>query len=128
MEWEREGGRGTDRESEAHRQEGRHKNNGVREGARPHRPPPSGRTGLAVEDADEVGEVVEDGEVVLDDDDVVVLLEQRPDRLGRVDALLHVEVRRGLVEPARAGAARRDGEKEGRGDARAARARAGGRR
>ncbi len=58
-------------------------------------------TGLAVEDADEVREVIEDGEVVLDNDNVVVLLEQRADRLGGVDALLDIQVRRGLVEPAR---------------------------
>jgi hypothetical protein len=80
-------------------------------------PPPADSqepTGLAVEDADEVGEVVEDGEVVLDHDHVVVLLEQRADRLGGVDALLHVQVRRRLVEPVGGGGGRaaRAGEKE----------------
>ena len=69
----------------------------------------SARTGLAVKDADEVREVVEDGEVVLDDDDVVVLLQQAADRLGGVDALLHVQVRRRLVEPARGRGGRRGG-------------------
>ena len=54
--------------------------------------------GLAVEDADVVGEVVEDGEIVLDDDDVAVWTEERADQATSREALLHVQEGRGFVE------------------------------
>jgi len=56
------------------------------------------RARRAVQHADVVGQVVEDGEVVLDDNDVVVLLQERADRLAGMDALLDVQVGGGLVE------------------------------
>mmetsp|Transcript_25210 Transcript_25210/g.64046 ORF Transcript_25210/g.64046 Transcript_25210/m.64046 type:complete len:241 (-) Transcript_25210:765-1487(-) len=54
--------------------------------------------GHAVEAADEVGEVVEDGKVVLHADHKDLGAEQRADAARSVEALLDVQVRRGLVE------------------------------
>lgn len=54
--------------------------------------------GHAVEDTDEVGEVVGDGQVVLDGDNVDFGAEEGTDDAGGVETLLNVEVGRRLVE------------------------------
>ena len=59
---------------------------------------PHTRAAHAVEQADVVGEVVEQGEVVLHRHHARVRREQRSDRARRAQPLRHVEVGRGLVE------------------------------
>jgi len=54
--------------------------------------------GLAVENADVIREVVEHGQIVLDDDDIVVGTQERPDDAGSAQSLLDIEVRRRLIE------------------------------
>lgn len=55
-------------------------------------------SGLSVEAADEVGEVVEHGEIVLDRDHVFVLAAELADGLCGAQTLAHVQVGRRLVE------------------------------
>mmetsp|Transcript_39690 Transcript_39690/g.99360 ORF Transcript_39690/g.99360 Transcript_39690/m.99360 type:complete len:356 (+) Transcript_39690:1363-2430(+) len=55
-------------------------------------------TRLAVEHADKVGEIVQNREVMLYDDDVVVLEEEGSDGLGSLDSLLDIEVGGGLIK------------------------------
>ena len=52
----------------------------------------------AVKAADKVGEIVEDGEVVLDDDDVALGAREAANRPSGAETLFHVQVRRRLVE------------------------------
>lgn len=54
--------------------------------------------GLTVEDANVVGEIVEDGQIVLDDNDVVIITEQRPDDASSAQTLLNIKVGRRLIE------------------------------
>lgn len=54
--------------------------------------------GLTVQHADVVREVVENRQIVLDDNDVVVITEQRANDLGSAQSLLDIEVGRRLVE------------------------------
>jgi hypothetical protein len=53
---------------------------------------------LSVEDADVVGQVIEDGQIVLDGDDVGGRGEDGTDDSGSIETLLDVEVGGGLVE------------------------------
>lgn len=55
-------------------------------------------TRYSIEDTDKVGQVVEDGQIVLDDDDVDLGVEEGADEPGGVETLLDIEVRRRLVE------------------------------
>ena len=54
--------------------------------------------GHAVETADVVGQVVQDGQIVLDDNDVCLVAHQLPDGQGGVEPLLDIQVRRRLVK------------------------------
>lgn len=54
--------------------------------------------GLTVENADEVGEVIKDGQIVLDDNDVVIITEKRANDSGSSQTLLDIQVRRRLVK------------------------------
>ncbi len=51
-----------------------------------------------VENADEIGEVIQDGQIVLDNDDIVVWTEKRSDDGGSLETLLDIKVGRRLVE------------------------------
>lgn len=53
---------------------------------------------LSVQAADEIRQIIEDGQIVLDHNDVVVMCLQVPDHGGALDSLLDVEVRSGLIE------------------------------
>jgi hypothetical protein len=53
---------------------------------------------LTVQDANEIGQVIEDGQIVLYDDNVVIWAEQGADGSGSGETLLDIEVRRWLVE------------------------------
>lgn len=53
---------------------------------------------LTIQNANEIGEIVENRQIVLDDDDVVVGAEKRADDTGGSQSLLDIEVGRGLVE------------------------------
>ena len=55
-------------------------------------------SGATVQDADVVGEVVENRQIVLDDNDVVVISEERANDRGSSQSLLDIEVGRRLVE------------------------------
>lgn len=54
--------------------------------------------GATVQDADVVGEIVENRQIVLDDNDVVVVSEERANDQGSTQSLLDIEVRRRLVK------------------------------
>mgnify|MGYP000899123386 FL=1 len=53
---------------------------------------------LTVKATDEIGKIVQDGEVMLNEDNVVVVGLKPSDQLCTVNALLDIEVRGGLVE------------------------------
>ena len=55
-------------------------------------------SGDSVQAADEVGQVVQHGEVMLHHYDELVGVDQVPDGHGRVQSLLHIQVGGGLVE------------------------------
>ena len=55
-------------------------------------------TGFSIETADKVGQVVQNGQVVLDNDDIVGDAQEGANGSGGVETLFHVQVRRGLVE------------------------------
>lgn len=54
--------------------------------------------GLTIENADEVREVVKDGQIVLDNDDVVIVTEKRANDSGGGETLLDIKIRRRLVK------------------------------
>ena len=54
--------------------------------------------GSSIEAAHEIGEVVEDGQVVLDDNDELVRCEEISDRNGRLQPLFYIQVARRFVE------------------------------
>jgi hypothetical protein len=54
--------------------------------------------GFSVENADVIGEIVKDRQIVLDDNDIVVVAEQRTNNLGGTQTLLDIEIRRRLVK------------------------------
>ena len=54
--------------------------------------------GFTVQTADKIGEVVEDGEIVLDGDDIAPGVEETADYSSSLETLFDVEVTRGLVE------------------------------
>ena len=69
--------------------------------------------GLSVENADEVGKVIEDGQIVLDDNDIVIGAEQTADLAGGSETLLDIQEGRRLVKHVHIGlldADKRDGE------------------
>lgn len=53
---------------------------------------------LTVKNADVVGEVVQDGQIVLDHDDVVVIPQKRANDLSSAESLLDIKVGTGLVK------------------------------
>lgn len=53
---------------------------------------------LAIQNADEVGQIVEDRQVVLDYDDVVIWAQKFTNRTGRAQTLLNIQIGRRLVE------------------------------
>lgn len=55
-------------------------------------------SGASVQNANVIGKVVENGQIVLDDDDVVVVTKERADDLGSTQTLLDIKVGRRLVE------------------------------
>lgn len=65
--------------------------------------------GLTVETADVIGKVIEDGQIVLDNDDVVVGAEEGANDAGGAQSLLDIEVRGRLVEHVDIGLLNADG-------------------
>lgn len=53
---------------------------------------------FSIQAADEIRQIVEDGQIVLDDYDVIIMRLQISDHGGALDSLLDVEVRSGLIK------------------------------